>query len=219
MIAPAKELMHGKKSLVTLSSDGSLFAGLGSTIEAARYHSLAVKRDTLPDCLKITAQTEDGEVMAVEHKEYPVYGLQFHPESVLTPKEIKILENFIKIERKERKVMIKEAIHTLMEGKDLSYEMAKGVMEEMMDGTATQAQMGAFLAALRMQGETIEEITAFAQVMRDKGIKIQPQREVIDIVGTGGDEAGTFNISTTSAFVVAAGGIPVAKAWKPECFQ
>lgn len=107
--------------------------------------------------------------------------------------------------------MIKEAIHTLMEGKDLSYEMAKGVMEEMMDGTATQAQMGAFLAALRMQGETIEEITAFAQVMRDKGIKIQPQREVIDIVGTGGDEAGTFNISTTSAFVVAAGGIPVAK--------
>ena len=194
VIAPAKELMHGKKSLVTLKSDCSLFAGLGGTIEAARYHSLAVKRDTLPDCLKITAQTEDGEVMAVEHT-----------------KGMKILENFVKIERKERKVMIKEAIHTLMDGKDLSYEMAKGVMEEMMDGTATQAQMGAFLAALRMQGETIDEITAFAQVMRDKGIKIQPQREVIDIVGTGGDEAGTFNISTTSAFVVAAGGIPVAK--------
>lgn len=211
VIASAKELMHGKKSLVTLKSDCSLFAGLGVTIEAARYHSLAVKRDTLPDCLKITAQTEDGEVMAVEHKEYPVYGLQFHPESVLTTKGMKILENFVKIERKERKVMIKEAIHTLMDGKDLSYEMAKGVMEEMMDGTATQAQMGAFLAALRMQGETIDEITAFAQVMRDKGIKIQPQREVIDIVGTGGDEAGTFNISTTSAFVVAAGGIPVAK--------
>ena len=65
VIAPAKELMHGKKSLVTLKSDCSLFAGLGVTIEAARYHSLAVKRDTLPDCLKITAQTEDGEVMAV----------------------------------------------------------------------------------------------------------------------------------------------------------
>ena len=112
VIAPAKELMHGKKSLVTLKSDCSLFAGLGVTIEAARYHSLAVKRDTLPDCLKITAQTEDGEVMAVEHKEYPVYGLQFHPESVLTTKGMKILENFVKIERKERKVMIKEAIHT-----------------------------------------------------------------------------------------------------------
>ena len=107
--------------------------------------------------------------------------------------------------------MIKEAIHTLMEGKNLSYEEAKAVMGEMMDGTATQAQMGAFLAALRMQGESIDEITAFAEVMREKGIKIKPQREVIDIVGTGGDEAGTFNISTTSAFVVAAGGIPVAK--------
>ncbi len=107
--------------------------------------------------------------------------------------------------------MIKEAIHTLMEGKNLSYEDAKAVMGEMMDGTATQAQMGAFLAALRMQGESIDEITAFAEVMREKGIKIKPQREVIDIVGTGGDEAGTFNISTTSAFVVAAGGIPVAK--------
>lgn len=107
--------------------------------------------------------------------------------------------------------MIKEAIHTLMEGQDLSFDTAKAVMEEMMEGRATQAQMGAFLAALRMQGESIEEITAFAEVMREKGIKIRPEREVIDIVGTGGDEAGTFNISTTSAFVVAAAGIPVAK--------
>ena len=81
----------------------------------------------------------------------------------------------------------------------------------MMDGTATQAQMGSFLTALRMRGETIDEITAFAQVMREKGVKIKPEREVIDIVGTGGDEVGTFNISTTSAFVVAAGGVPVAK--------
>ena len=95
--------------------------------------------------------------------------------------------------------MIKEAIHTLMDGKDLSYEVAKAVMHEMMDGIATQAQMGAFLAALRMQGESIDEITAFAEVMREKGIKIKPEREVIDIVGTGGDEAGT------------AGGVPVAK--------
>ncbi|OYO43017.1 anthranilate phosphoribosyltransferase [Lachnotalea glycerini] len=107
--------------------------------------------------------------------------------------------------------MIKEAIYKLMIGNDLTYEEAKDVMEEMMDGTATQAQMGAFLAGLRMRGETIGEITAFATVMREKGIKIQPQRAVIDIVGTGGDEVGTFNISTTSAFVVAAGGVPVAK--------
>lgn len=107
--------------------------------------------------------------------------------------------------------MIQEAIAKLTRKEDLTYEEAKGVMEEMMDGTATQAQMGGFLMALGMQGETIEEITAFATVMRDKGVKIRPQREVIDIVGTGGDQVGTFNISTTSAFVVAAGGVPVAK--------
>ena len=76
-------------------------------------------------------------------------------------------------------------------------------MGEMMDGTATQAQMGGFLTALRMQGETIDEITAFATVMREKGVKLHPERDVMEIVGTGGDEVGTFNISTTSAFVVA----------------
>ena len=107
--------------------------------------------------------------------------------------------------------MIREAIAKLSKKENLTYEEAKGVMEEMMDGTATQAQMGGFLMALSMQGETIEEITAFANVMRDKGIKIQPEREVIDIVGTGGDQVGTFNISTTSAFIVTAGGVPVAK--------
>lgn len=107
--------------------------------------------------------------------------------------------------------MIKEAIYQLINGEDLTYDQAREVMEEMMSGTATQAQMGGFLTALRLQGETIDEITAFATVMREKGIKIEPKREVIDIVGTGGDEAGTFNISTTSAFVVAAGGVPVAK--------
>ena len=107
--------------------------------------------------------------------------------------------------------MIKEAIAKLSHKEDLTYDEATQVMEEMMDGTATNSQMGGFLMALSMRGETIDEITAFATVMREKGIKIQPQREVIDIVGTGGDEVGTFNISTTSSFVVAAGGVPVAK--------
>ena len=107
--------------------------------------------------------------------------------------------------------MIREAIGKVIRGEDLDYETAKQVMEEMMDGTATQAQMGSFLTALRMKGETVEEITACAMVMREKGVKINPVRKVMDIVGTGGDEVGTFNISTTSAFVTAAAGVPVAK--------
>lgn len=107
--------------------------------------------------------------------------------------------------------MIREAIGKVIRGEDLDYETAKQVMEEMMDGTATQAQMGGFLTALRMKGETVEEITACATVMREKGVKINPVRKVMDIVGTGGDEVGTFNISTTAAFIAAAAGVPIAK--------
>lgn len=107
--------------------------------------------------------------------------------------------------------MIVEAIHKVIKGEDLDFETAKAVMGEMMDGSATHAQMGAFLAALRMKGESIAEITGSALAMREKAIHLNPVQDVMDIVGTGGDEAGTFNISTTTAFVVAAGGVPVAK--------
>lgn len=107
--------------------------------------------------------------------------------------------------------MIQQAINDILEGRDLDFETTEEVMREMMDGTATQAQMGSFLTAMRMKGETVEEITACATVMRDKALKITPGREVIDIVGTGGDKSGTFNVSTTSSFIVASGGVPVAK--------
>lgn len=107
--------------------------------------------------------------------------------------------------------MIQQAIHDVIEGQDLTFESAREVMNEIMSGETTPAQMAAFLTGLRMKGETIDEITACATVMREKGLKLESDFAVIDIVGTGGDEAGTFNISTTSAFVVAAGGVPVAK--------
>jgi len=107
--------------------------------------------------------------------------------------------------------MIQKAIKEVLSGNDLDIETTKAVMRQMMDGTATPAQMGALLAGLRMKGESVAEITACAEVMREKGLKINPVRKVIDIVGTGGDGTNTFNISTTSAFVVAAGRVPVAK--------
>lgn len=107
--------------------------------------------------------------------------------------------------------MIQQAIRQLVEKTDLDLETTKEVMEEIMSGQATGAQISSFLTALRMKGETIEEITACAMVMREKAVKLTPPFPVMDIVGTGGDEVGTFNISTTSAFVAAAGGIRVAK--------
>ena len=107
--------------------------------------------------------------------------------------------------------MIERAIYDMLAGGHLSLDMTKEVMMQMMEGNATDSQMGAFLAAMRLKGETIEEITACAEVMRGKSMKLRPQTDVLDIVGTGGDELFTFNISTVSAFVVAAGGVPVAK--------
>ncbi|MCI6675392.1 MAG: anthranilate phosphoribosyltransferase [Clostridiales bacterium] len=107
--------------------------------------------------------------------------------------------------------MIQDAIHQVINGKDLDYETAKAIMSEMMDGTVTDIQMATLLTGLRMKGETITEITACAEVMREKGTKLKHKMPVMDIVGTGGDEAGSFNISTTSAFVAAAGGISIAK--------
>lgn len=107
--------------------------------------------------------------------------------------------------------MIKEAISQLLNGRDLSHDTARTVMNEMMDGEATHAQMGAFLTAIRTKGETIDEITACAAVMREKCLRLKPEGDVLDIVGTGGDGLSTFNISTVSAFVAAAGGVRVAK--------
>ena len=94
-VSYASRLMHDKSSAVTVDRENALFKGLPPVIQAARYHSLAGVKSTLPEQLKITAWTEDGEVMAVCHKEYPVYGVQFHPESILTSNGKTIIENFL----------------------------------------------------------------------------------------------------------------------------
>lgn len=91
----AKQLMHGKQSIAEIDNHSGLFAGLPESTPVARYHSLAADPKTMPECLLVTAHTKDGEVMAVQHKKYPIYGVQFHPESVLTPEGGKILANFL----------------------------------------------------------------------------------------------------------------------------
>ncbi len=98
-ITYAKELMHGKQSMIKLDTESPIFAGLSGTEAAARYHSLAAERASLPAELLVTGETEDGEVMAVEHRDFALYGLQFHPESVLTPSGKKMMENFLNIDQ------------------------------------------------------------------------------------------------------------------------
>jgi len=93
----AKRLMHGKQSYAKLDTGCPLFAGLPDTVPVARYHSLAADPATLPDCLKVTAMTAEGEVMAVRHRDHPTFGVQFHPESILTPDGKQMLRNFIEL--------------------------------------------------------------------------------------------------------------------------
>ena len=98
-VSYAKELMHGKKKTIYTVGKSKLFDGLGDSFQAARYHSLAAVREELPDVLRITAESDDGEIMAVEHREYPIFGVQFHPESVMTPDGKVMIQNFINVVR------------------------------------------------------------------------------------------------------------------------
>jgi len=96
-ITYAKELMHGKQSVISFMNGSPIFRGIDEGAPVARYHSLAADSDTLPDCFEVTALADDGEIMAVQHKEYPIYGVQFHPESIMTPDGRTMLRNFIEL--------------------------------------------------------------------------------------------------------------------------
>lgn len=96
-ITYAGTLMHGKQSETVFEKECLLFAGCPSKAPVARYHSLAADAATIPDCLQVTAKTTDGEIMAVQHREYPIYGVQFHPESILTPDGKTMLKNFLRL--------------------------------------------------------------------------------------------------------------------------
>lgn len=163
--------------------------------------------------------------MALKHREMPVYGIQFHPESILTEMGMRILENFlidvagIDIDnRKKEEDMttmnqetLKPFLAKIVDGNHLTTEESYKAMDCIMSGNATEAQIASFLTGLRMNGETPDEITGFARVMRAKAAVVPEETEAIDIVGTGGDLANSFNISTTSSFVIAAAGAKVAK--------
>lgn len=222
-IIKADELMHGKSSKISIDNSSPIFKDLPKDIEAARYHSLIAEHSSLPECLEATAFDSAGQIMAVQHREHPTYGLQFHPESVLTADGKIIIRNFLmnvkgikldseKLPKKEMpKTLLKPFIAKVTDGNSLTCHEAMDAMDIIMNGNATDAQIAGFLTALRIKGETVDEITGFAKIMREKANTIEGCRDAVDIVGTGGDLASTFNISTTSSFVIAGCGTKVAK--------
>lgn len=214
-VVRAPRLVHGKTSPVYHYGDG-LFVGLLSPFEATRYHSLIVE-EPLPETLEVLARTTEGEVMAIGHRSAPTFGVQFHPESILSPHGKRLLRNFLSLGAPSDAVTpppceIPATLTRVLDGEHLSAEEAEALMERIMEGQATQAQIGALLAALRAKGETVPEIVGFVRAMRRHATPVPTtRRPLVDTCGTGGDGAHTFNVSTVTALVVAGAGVAVAK--------
>lgn len=221
-IVKASVLMHGKASKIRFQKDATLFRHLSEEVPCGRYHSLIVEDASVPECLWVTARDTDGQIMGLEHKELPIYGVQFHPESILTQAGKQILINFLNTipgvsipdvmqEPPAPKKALCPYSNRLIEFQNLTQQEAAEAMDIIMSGQATEAQIAEFLTALRMKGETIDEISGLALGMRAKANLVPDSKDAIDIVGTGGDLASSFNISTTASFVIAAAGVKVAK--------
>ncbi len=237
-VCRAPKAIHGKTDEVSHNGEG-VFAGIPSPFTATRYHSLCVELESAPEALEVVATTPDGVVMGLRHRDLPIYGVQFHPESVLTPEGAKLLANFLDVTSEvplargasgapglvaaaggstrasagtAEVVSTAGAIGRVATGASLSEDEAYVVMNQIMDGEATPSQISALITGMRMKGETVDEIVGFARAMREHATPVRPTVSgYIDTCGTGGDGLHTFNVSTTTAFVAAGAGVPVAK--------
>lgn len=225
-------IMHGRAS--NISHNGrDLFQGLPMPLRVGRYHSLVVRPEGMEEKFLVTAKTEEGEVMGLAFTDRPWFGVQFHPESILTPEGIRLLDNFVVRFSPERQARAAAAqtgdnggaavvsapprfpaiIEELAQGRDLTSLQAKIAFSRLMDGDLSPAQAGAFLLGLRAKGETPEEMTAAVEAILERAVPVPvpDYAPLLDIVGTGGDGRFSFNCSTGTALIVAALGHQVLK--------
>ncbi len=207
-IIQAKNIVHGKVEPITCDGKG-LYRNLGTPIKYTRYHSLVGKRENLPDCFEITSSSIDGEIMGVRHKEYNIEGVQFHPESIASENGLSLFKNFLNYKREPFDFVGK--LEKLIEGISLTFDEAKGFMEELTEGNLDDSLIAAYLTAIRCKGASPEEIAGFARVLRDKRTPVNIKSEAVDNCGTGGDGLNTFNISSFSALIASSCGANVAK--------
>ncbi len=198
-IIHAKRIMHGKTSVIVHNQSG-IFKDLPIPIKATRYHSLVIDPATLPNELEITATSEDDEIMGVKHKDYPLFGVQFHPESIATEYGIKMIKNFVDIIKPS--VNISFFINKIANKENLSEEEAQLISDKIIKGDLSPTLTSAILLGLRTKGEHINEITGFAKGLLENAIKINIDGITVDNCGTGGDGKHTINISTISSFVI-----------------
>ncbi|PAF51190.1 anthranilate phosphoribosyltransferase [Helicobacter sp. 13S00401-1] len=210
-IVNADSILHGKLSSLTHSNKG-LFASLPQGVNVARYHSLVAKAKDIPGCFDIVATSEDGEVMAVSHKDYPLLGLQFHPESIGTELGEKMLMNFFSY--KQDSLDVKAILKRLVSLKDLDSKSSFEVMEALTEGRLSDAEVSSILTSYAIKKPSVSELTSFALSLKGKALKFETDKKtdiVFDIVGTGGSTYKTFNVSSTSSIILASMGVPVIK--------
>ncbi|HBI39299.1 MAG: anthranilate phosphoribosyltransferase [Spirochaetes bacterium RIFOXYB1_FULL_32_8] len=210
-IVNASRIVHGKVEKLNHTGTG-LFRNINADTMVTRYHSLAGKEKDIPDCFEITAKTEDGEVMAVEHKEYQLAGMQFHPESIGTKDGEKMIMNFLHYRRET--VPVKQHIKKTLGMQDLTYQESYDIMDELTEGNMTDAQIGSLLTSLQIKGVTSNELAGFASVLKKKAVSFPKPAEGekrIDTCGTGGSHNKTFNVSTIVSLITSAAGAKVVK--------
>ena len=217
--------LHGKTSLLTVIEPQSvLFKGLPQQFSVMRYHSLYVDKDTLPQELIITALSDDGVIMALQHKAKPIHSIQFHPESFFTEYGKNILKNFLvgtqavqSVQNTQEKAkayaneVFKTALKKLQENQPLGDSDFKQICEVLHSKQYDIVQLGALLVLISEKSLYPESLTAFVRNILAYSTTFADPRPMIDLCGTGGDGLKTINISTTVAFIVAALGVKVAK--------
>ncbi|MEI8095676.1 MAG: anthranilate phosphoribosyltransferase, partial [Spirochaetales bacterium] len=207
-IIGAKEIVHGKTQ--PISHDGrGVFRGLASPTVFTRYHSLVIEEASLPEVLEVSARSPDGEIMAVRHKTLPIEGVQFHPESIASEGGKRLLKNFLNYRRDSFEFA--PLVRKIMNRDHLTQHEAEAFMEELTEGSLSGAQISGILVGLSLKGIQPEEVAGCAAVLQRKRTALPVTGEFLDIVGTGGDEHGTFNISSMAALVASACGARVAK--------
>lgn len=214
-VVNAPFIMHGKTSEIVHDGMG-LFEGLPNPMLVGRYHSLVVAaQEDNEDCLfEVTARAAEGEVMALRYLDRPWVGIQFHPESILTPDGLQLLGNFPSAIEKDKLggMSIRKVLEQLANKQDLDADMAAYAFKSLMDGLMSPAQAGSFLMGLRMKGESPLELAHAASIALARSIRVDGiEGDCIDVVGTGGDGKSSFNCSTATSLTLAGMGYNVVK--------
>ena len=209
VIVQAKAIVHGKVDPISIDGKGVL-RNLPNPCKFTRYHSLAVDPSSMPPELEISAYSNDGEIMGLRHREYPIEGVQFHPESIGSEHGMRLLSNFLNWRRVP--VDHQGLLNKVIAGEDLTSDEAAAFMDELTEGSLEDAYIAGMLCAMAAKGYSADEVAGCVSILIQKRRPVELGIEgLLDNCGTGGDNKHTFNISSFAALIASACGAVVAK--------